>query len=296
MTTRGAVFSIIVPTRNRAASLTRCLQSLVAQEYPRDHYEIIVIDDGGDAPITDLRQSFVDQCCLRIETQSHAGPAAARNRGAAAARGDLLAFLDDDCAADPGWLSALATVQAASPGLMLGGRTVNRLDDNHYAGASQVLVAYLYDYYGRDPSGARFFASNNMAVPRDRFRALGGFDSSFTRAAAEDRDFCDRWLGCGNAMRYVPEAVIYHAHALTLRTFWRQHCDYGRGAWQYRVRRAQRGKAPVRVEDATFYLGILRYPFASVPAGGALPMAALLLLSQVANAAGFLLERRASRR
>lgn len=113
---------------------------------------------------------------------------------------------------------------------MVGGRTFNALPENPYSAASQLLVDYLYTYYNADPERAGFFTANNLALPAESFRAIGGFDSTFPYAAAEDREFCDHWLHHGHRMRYAPEAVVYHAHALTLRTFWRQHCTDGRGA------------------------------------------------------------------
>jgi GT2 family glycosyltransferase len=78
----------------------------------------------------------------------------------------------------------------------------------------------VYAYYNDDPHQAHFFTTNNLALPAERFRAIGGFDTTFPLAASEDREFCDRWLHHGYQMTYSPEVVVYHAHVLTLRTFW----------------------------------------------------------------------------
>jgi len=284
------LFSIIIPTRNRETSLVQCLQSLAGLAYPNDRYEVIIVDDGGDASIVKRIEPFHDSFALRVLAQPHSGPAAARNHGAAHARGNFLAFVDDDCEVDAGWLSALAISAAREPERLLGGRTVNCLRSNPYAEASQALVTYLYHYYNADPDRAQFFALNNLAVPAMEFASLGGFDTGFTRAAAEDRDFCDRWLARGYAMRYVPGAVVYHAHGLRLRSFLRQHVNYGRGAWHFHVRHARRTRQPIRVEPIGFYLGLLRWPLTIEPPRRAFPMAIRLLLAQVANAAGFFLE------
>ena len=85
------------------------------------------------------------------------------------------------------------------------------------------------------------FRANNLALPEDRFRAIGGFDTIFPLAASEDREFCDRWLHHGFQMTYAPEAVVYHARALTFRSFWRQHFKYGRGAFHFHQVRARLG-------------------------------------------------------
>jgi GT2 family glycosyltransferase len=96
-----------------------------------------------------------------------------------------------------------------------------------------------YAYYNADPSQARFFASNNLVFPADGFHALGGFDTTFR--TSEDRDLCNHGLHHGYHMTYAPEVIVSHAHVLTLRTFWQQHFNYGRGAFRYHRARARRG-------------------------------------------------------
>jgi len=130
-------------------------------------------------------------------------------------------------------LSKLAGRLARMPQHMVGGRTVNALTNNPYATASQLLVNYLYEYYNRDPDHARFFTSNNLALPAELFHRVGGFDVRLTHAAGEDRDLCARWLEQGFGMSYEPAAVVHHAHDLTLRKFWRQHFHYGRAAFSF---------------------------------------------------------------
>ena len=284
-------FSVVIPTYARARQLTACLQSLVRLDYACDRFEVIVVDDGSETPAEAVVAAFRDRINVTLLTQRHAGPAMARNTGAARARGEFLAFTDDDCAPAPEWLQALAECFAATPDRLIGGRTLNALPHNPYSTASQLLIAYLYTYYNACPDQARFFASNNLALPARRFQALGGFDTTYTRTAAEDRELCDRWLQHGYRMTYAPEALVYHAHALTFRGFWRQHFNYGRGAFRFREARAYRGQQRMRIEPLSFYVDLLRYPFSRARGRRALLLAGLLLLSQVAHAAGFFRER-----
>jgi GT2 family glycosyltransferase len=128
-------------------------------------------------------------------------------------------------------------------------------------------------------------------VPKEHFLAVGGFDSSFPSAAGEDREFCDRWQGRGYRMIYAPQAIVYHHHHLTLRAFWRQHVRYGRAAYRFHALRASRNREPIRVEPLSFYWNLLRYPFQVSRRQWAMQLAALLTLSQVANATGFLWAR-----
>jgi GT2 family glycosyltransferase len=283
--------TVVVPTYNRPAQLLACLATLAALDYPRERYEVVVVNDGGVLPDEGGIAALRERLRLTIVAQPNAGPAAARNRGAAHAGGEILAFTDDDCAPESGWLRELAASLTVLPAAMVGGRTVNALAGDPCAEASQLLIDYLYAYYGR-PGSHRFFCSNNFAVGTPMFREIGGFDAGFARAAGEDRDLCDRWAARGWEMVYAPEAVVRHAHAMTLGDFARQHFAYGRGAYPFRQARAQRGQEPPRVEPLGFYARLVAYPFAAGARWRAPHLAALLAVAQAANAAGFMYEKR----
>jgi len=282
-------FSIVIPTYARPRQLTSCLQSLVELDYPHDRFEVIVVDDGGAVKLEGVVASMRDDLDVILLTQPHTGPAGARNVGAERARGEFLAFIDDDCKPHAEFLKVLADRFASHPQHAIGGRTLNALPDNLYSRASQLLLDFFYSYYNRNPSQARFFASNNLAVPKDRFLAMGGFDTSFVTAAAEDREFCDRWLTSGHRMSYAPGVVVHHAHPLTFRSFWRQHFSYGRGAFRFHRTRARRGLGRFHL-DLKFYLALLRYPFFRLRGLEALSGGTLMLVSQVANTVGVLWE------
>lgn len=285
-------FSIIIPTYARPRQLATCLGALANLDYPRDRFEVIVVDDGGEVSPEGGVTSFGDQLDIILLVQEHAGPATARNTGATRAKGEFLAFTDDDCAPAPDWLQALAARFATALDCAVGGRTLNALPDNPYSTTSQLIVDVVYAHYNTDSDQARFFASNNLAVQAERFRAIGGFDAASFPFASEDRDFCNRWLHHGYRMIYAPEAVIYHAHALTLRGFLRQHFLYGCGAFRFHTARARRDPRRSIVEIG-FYLNLLdlvRDAFPKVPGRRGLLLAMLLVMWQVANTAGFVWE------
>lgn len=281
-------FSVVVPTFRRADRLRACLAALADLDHP--DYEVVVVDDGSPEPMEPVAAPFADRLSLTVHRQPNSGPAAARNAGAHRARGDFLAFTDDDCAPRPDWLRRLETPLTDHPGAMVGGATVNAVAGNRFSAASQDLVSYIYEYY-RDEAGGGFLASNNLAVPAEAFRAMGGFDTTYPRPGGEDRELCDRWLREGGEILHAPDAVLDHFHHLDARSFWRQHVNYGRGAYQFHVQRARTAGERVHVEPARFYLDLLRYPFRERPVGEAAAVSALLVVSQVANAAGFFSER-----
>jgi glycosyltransferase involved in cell wall biosynthesis len=283
-------FSIIVPTFNRPYPLTHCLQSLARQDYPQHRFEVIVVDDGSESSTEAVVSSFSNRLNITLIPQTHSGPAIARNTGAAHAKGELLAFTDDDCIPIPNWLRVLAMRFAETPDDMIGGRILNVLLDNLYSAASHSLIEYLYSYYNVKSDQVRFFTSNNLALTADRFRDIGGFNTLFLHAAAEDREFCERWLRHGFRMTYAPEALVYHAHRLTLHSFCRQQFNYGRGAFRFHQLRADRRLDHFRFEPFSFYVNILRYPLSEIQGPKKYLFLALIALSQGVNAAGFLWE------
>lgn len=284
-------FSIIIPTYNRPERLEQCLESIAQLDYPSNGFQVIVVDDGSPMSLKPITAKFENTLSLELIRQPNAGPASARNTGAAAAQGDYLVFTDDDCQPHPDWLKTLAEAIKDFPNTLIGGHTINALPDNIYSSASQLLIDYIYDYYNQQKGEATFFASNNFALPRELYQQLGGFDTSFPLAAGEDREFCDRWLHQGFKMHYARAMKIHHAHSLKLKSFWRQHFNYGRGAFYFHKVRSQRQSQSIKVEPLTFYFHLLVYPFSRYQVWRALSLSGLFFLSQVANVAGFFWER-----
>src|SRR5208283_2735073 len=181
------------------------------------------------------------------------------------------------------------------PDCAIGGRIINAVPGNCFSTASHLLIMYLYGYYNALPEAARFFTPNNLALPANLFRSVGGFDVSFVNATGEDREFCDRWLHCGYEMTYAPEVVVAHSHPLTFRAFCRQQFGYGRGTFRYRLLQARRGAGRISLEPLRFYFDLLRYPLTIFQEKKNL-LAILLGISQVANALGFFWESTVRRR
>jgi GT2 family glycosyltransferase len=289
----GPRFTVIVPPSQRPAPLAACVTALRALERPGGALEIVIVNDGGRPPAAEVVNVAADDPTLelRVVDQRNAGPASARNRGAELARGEWLAFTDDDCLPDPGWLTAFDAALRAAPGALVGGRTVYAIADSVFADTSQRLADFVSSYFAGGASG-RFFTSNNLAVARDAFLAAGGFDTSFPFSAGEDRELGDRWSAQGRPSVTAADAIVRHAHRLSARGFVRQHFTYGRGAVAFRRVRAESGR-PVRV-DPSFYAQSLSY---ALRGGGvrAPARATLTALAHAAYAAGLLYESRRAR-
>jgi len=281
-------FSIVMPTFNRPAQLRSCLDAMTCLDLGRHLFEVIVVDDHSRESQQSVTAEFEDRLNLIFFRQTvNRGPAAARNCGAGLASGRYLCFIDDDCMPHPDWLTAFRHQFHNNDNVMLGGHTVNVLTENAFSSASQLLVDYLYEKLTSESGAPAFFTSNNIALPLQLFRKVGGFDAEFPRAAAEDREFCHRFTELGYVLVHTPAALVDHAHKMNFRNYLRQHFFYGAGALQFRHLMQKNNQRSPPIESLGFYTGMLVYPYSKLAVFKATKCAVLLLLSQVANAAGF---------
>jgi glycosyltransferase involved in cell wall biosynthesis len=277
--------SVVLPTYNRPDSLARCLRSLASQSADPSLWELVVVNDGG-VDVNETVHANDPGVPVAIVNQGNTGPAGARNRGVENANGRLVAFIDDDCLAEPEWIEKM--MAAAAPGELIGGKVTNLLSGNVCSEASQTLIDHLYESF--EGTGDMFFTSNNICMHSDDFRRLGGFDSSFRTSAGEDREFCVRAAQAGIRLRHVPDVRIGHAHDLNPVTFLRMHFKYGRAASTYREAVERNRIGGGQTPSLGFYLSMLRRPFRK-KLSKPLTQAVLLAASQVCTVSGFLYER-----
>jgi glycosyltransferase involved in cell wall biosynthesis len=246
--------SVVIPTYGRGESLRHTLTALAKQD--TRGFEVIVVDDGSPDQVAADAAPNAGVFDLRIIRQENAGPAAARNRGAREAGGEILAFTDDDCLPQPTWLSTLVQELSSHPDALVGSLTFNGLPENNWSTTSQLIIDLVYDHFNRDPANAYFLASNNLACRRDLFMELDGFDTEFPRAGAEDRDFCDRWRMTKRPIRLVRQPLVEHRHAQTFAKFLNLHYRYGRGACLYQIKRKERASGTM-AEDMGFHRSLI---------------------------------------
>lgn len=202
--------SVVIPACNRPAELRECLASLSPdfQQIDPANYEVIVSDDSAAAEVQSMLQR--EFAWVRWIKGPQRGPAANRNAGAALALGEWLVFTDDDCRPDANWLRNLDA--AMNRGVdMLEGRTACPDSKRHFL--EEII---------ENPRGGNFW-SCNLAVRREVFGKLGGFDEDFHEAAQEDTEFAARARSAGVKMQFVPDAMVYHpVRRLTLVQLWRR--------------------------------------------------------------------------
>lgn len=194
------LFSVVIPTRDRNEALAVCLDRLApgAQTMPHDRYEVVVSDDSAHSV---ARELVTDRYpWARWVEGPRRGPAANRNAGARAARGEWLAFTDDDCLPDTAWLASFADSFSPNPKALeaLEGRTTCRagLDSPRQAAPVNLTGGVLW--------------SCNFAMKREGFHAVGGFDERYPHPHMEDADLQSRLQKAGYMIRFVPSAEIDH--------------------------------------------------------------------------------------
>jgi glycosyltransferase involved in cell wall biosynthesis len=187
--------SVVVPTYCRNDLLRRCLEALIRQDLPATEYEVIVADNAGD-PATEVLVSAFN--AVYVKANHARGPAAARNAGWRIARGEVIAFTDDDCVPEPGWLTAglRAMEQAAAAA----------------SGAVRMPLPFWPTYYERDAAGlaSSEFVTANCFCRKSALQAIGGFDERFTGAWREDSDLQFSLLEAEMTIVRAPEAIVVH--------------------------------------------------------------------------------------
>jgi glycosyltransferase involved in cell wall biosynthesis len=281
-------FSIVIPTYRRSKQLANLLSSLTSLNYDADRFEVIVVDDGSKESLEPVVSLFSTDLHITLLKQDNAGPAAARNHGASRAAGHFLAFTDDDCVVDVGWLQTLEETFREAPLAICGGRALNLLGRNAYSTASHLLLDFLYQHYSPQMHLGGFYPTDNFAVPRVKFLEMGGFDSKLR--FGEDRDFCFRWASRGYPFRSVPEAVVYHSHPLRLSSFLRLHFCYGGGSYRLREGCVDRRCRLPKLNPPSFYLQLLLSGIKKQRDMCGFLLSLLLLASQGAYTAGFFWE------
>jgi glycosyltransferase involved in cell wall biosynthesis len=198
--------SVIVPCWNEELHLAQCLESLLAQSYPADQYEVILADNQSTDRTVEIAQRYPR---VIVVVESKRSSYAARNSGVRIARGQILAFTDADCEVRPDWLERIAMeFKDEQTVLILGGRRF---------GNESLLLRCMADYehekasfvFSQDDASLYYAYTNNLAVLRSAFEACGPF-VEISRGG--DVVFASKVLhryGC-SAVRFVPQMGIRH--------------------------------------------------------------------------------------
>ena len=219
--------TVIVPTRDRAADLDDCLRALAHLDYPRDRLEVIVVDDGSADPAA-VAGAVARHGGRLLANERNRGPSYSRNRAAREAAGEILAFVDSDCVAGPGWLRELTPYFSWERVGAVGGRTTgyyteSRLDRyEEVASPLDMGTRLLLEARGTDTF---YVPTCNLLVRRSVYQDMGGLREDLL--VGEDVDLCWRLRARGAYLVYAPEGTVRHKHRNRLGAMLRRRADYG---------------------------------------------------------------------
>lgn len=219
------MISVIIPTYNSEKTIEKCIRALLNQSYPKNEYEIIVVDDGSTDRTADVIPKFKR---VKLIEQKHRGPAVARNLGVKNSKGQIILFTDADCIPDKKWIKNM----------------VEPFDDKEVIGVSGTyktfnkssLIARFagYEIEERHKKLEKqkyidFIGTFSAAFRKNIFLKSKGFDETFTTSSGEDPELSFRIEKYGK-MVFQPNAFVYHFHPNTLFKFLRQ--KFLRGYWR----------------------------------------------------------------
>ncbi len=217
--------SVIIAAHGRPAATRACVASVLALDYPAGQVEILVVDDASDPPLAPVLDG-VPITLIRLDRNR--GQSAARNLAAAEATGEVLAFIDNDCTASPGWLRELLPV-LAEPAVAIAGGRVTSPPPSGAVAAFEAVRSPLDMGAAAGPVGPReriaYLPTCNMVVRRDAFLEAGGF--AIEMRVGEDVDFAWRVLAAGGQARYAAAGTVTHDHRTRLGALLRRRAEYG---------------------------------------------------------------------
>jgi GT2 family glycosyltransferase len=213
--------SVVVCVYNGERTIDQCLSSLEKLNYP--DYEVIVVNDGSTDETRRIAERY-SYC--RLINQENQGLSAARNVGIKAANGEIIAFTDADCMADPDWLTYLVARFESSDFAAVGGPNLPPPDESLVASCVAVSPG-APAHVLLDDEVAEHIPGCNMAFRREALEASGGFDPLF-RAAGDDVDVCWRLQNQGYKIGFSPAAVVWHFRRNTVRDYLKQQRGYGK--------------------------------------------------------------------
>jgi glycosyltransferase involved in cell wall biosynthesis len=241
--------SVVIPTKDRADALARTLDALEAQQVGEASVEVVVVDNGSnDETLARVRARAGGAALpVRLLEKPAGGPAAARNAGVAASRGEVLLFLGDDTEpADEHLLRAHLDFHAARPEPAYG--VLGRI-----TWAPRVPVTpfmrwlenggpqfHYCDIEAGPVDAASYFYSSHASLKRTFFEQVGGFDERFPTAAVEDTELGVRLADAGLEFDYHPELLVLHDHPTTPAQSVRRSVAVGRSAALYNQLRPDR--------------------------------------------------------
>jgi glycosyltransferase involved in cell wall biosynthesis len=225
------LFSIIVPSYNRADEIKELLSSIEQLDFPEEKFEVIISDDGSSDNTAQIVKQFQmnGNCNIKYYHQQNKGPGAARNLGMEKAEGDFFVFVDSDVSVPSHWLKEIVQKMEEKQGDAFGGPDTCRDDFSPLLKAiNYSMTSFLTTGGLRGKKGkklAKFYPrSFNMGISRHLYKKIGGFNNL---RHGQDIEFSNRILKSGARVIFIENAFVYHIRRTNIRRFFRQVFNWG---------------------------------------------------------------------
>jgi len=224
MTEKYPFVSVIIPTYNRSKYLIKCLDALLALNYPRGRLEIIVVDDASCDETPRILSEYQEKGVIAIRHDLNTGPAGARNTGIRASKGEIIAFIDDDCIVDKNWIkNTLKNFKKDNQVAGVGGPSLTPPNSSFFEKAIGLIECRPAK--SNLPITYRLGAGN-AAYKREVLIKVGGFDESFKRAS-EDTELTIRLHKLGYKLVFDEKKRVYHKRPSSFKAYWKKFLNYG---------------------------------------------------------------------
>jgi len=226
------LISVVIPVWNNLDLIAKCLTALAEQTYPRDRFEVLVVDNGSTDATANVARSYP---FVAVLSEQVAGSYRARNRGLRSARGEYVAFTDADCIPDPDWLTAAVRAAGLCPqaGVLAGQVDLFRADSSGSLACEKYEYAFEFDQAKNVSHGVCVTA--NWMSRRQLLLDLGGFDESVKSGG--DWNLCGRIRAAGHPIVYVQGMRVGHPVRASLALLMAKRRRTIGGRWQSTQRR-----------------------------------------------------------
>ena len=219
------LYSVIIPAYNAKGTIEKCLSNLENQSIPRGDYEVILVDDGS----TDSTPDIIRRFPVKYFWQSNQGPAAARNKGAQEAHGDIILFTDADCVPQNNWIEEMVR-PFKDPEIMAVKGAYKTDQKSLIARFAQIEFEERFKML-KQVESIDMVDTYSAGYRKSVFLSLGGFDSSFPVANNEDTELSYKMSKAGYRMVFNPNAIVYHLnHPDSIKRYAR--LKFWRGYWR----------------------------------------------------------------
>lgn len=212
--------SVVVPAYNNEKTIAATIEALLAQDYPKENLEIILVDDGSNDRTGEIIKNFP----VKYSYQDNKGPAAARNLGWKFSSGNIVCFTDSDCVPEKDWVSKIIKAYTSEQIAGVGGSYDIVNSESLFASCihEEIVQRHL-----KMPKEVNYLGAFNVSYRRSILEEVGGFNESYSDASGEDNDIAYRVVKKGYTLIFDKNIRVGHYHPTSLLRYLKRQFKHG---------------------------------------------------------------------